>query len=119
MTDYAKYPYATLQQVGTKLTGISDALGQSNKGAHDVDGLSDDSPGSTTRSAASATSGRKASASSATTSAAWASCPRRSARWSASSTPRSPRPCGRVVDPAGAPAALRDPTPRTACRTHR
>jgi hypothetical protein len=42
MTDYAKYPYATLQQVGTKLTGISDTLGQSNKGAHDVDGLSDD-----------------------------------------------------------------------------
>jgi hypothetical protein len=42
MTPYAKYPYATLQSVGGKLTTISDSLSQSNKGASDVNGLSDD-----------------------------------------------------------------------------
>lgn len=42
MTPYAKYPYATLQQVGGKLTTISDTLSASNKGAAEVNGLSDD-----------------------------------------------------------------------------
>jgi len=42
MTTYAQYPYATLQQLGGTLTGISDTLSQSNKGAADVNGLGAD-----------------------------------------------------------------------------
>jgi hypothetical protein len=41
-TPYAKYPYATLKSIGTKLTGVHNTLSQGDKGAKDVNGLSDD-----------------------------------------------------------------------------
>lgn len=40
--DYAKYPYATLLSIGGKLTGVKDSLDTGDRGAKDVDGLSDD-----------------------------------------------------------------------------
>ncbi|MTD15257.1 hypothetical protein GIS00_15045 [Nakamurella sp. YIM 132087] len=42
MTDYAKYPYATLQSLGSNLTGISETVSSSSKGSYDVSGLSGD-----------------------------------------------------------------------------
>jgi hypothetical protein len=41
-TPYAKYPYATLTSIGQKLTGVHENLSQGDKGAKDVNGLSDD-----------------------------------------------------------------------------
>lgn len=41
-TPYAKYPHEVLTQIGTKLTGIQQALDSDDKGAKDVDGLSGD-----------------------------------------------------------------------------
>lgn len=41
-TPYAKYPYATLKAIGSKLTGVHTTLSQGDKGAKDVGGLSDD-----------------------------------------------------------------------------
>jgi hypothetical protein len=42
MTSYAKYPYATLLSVGSKLGTISDQLDSNDKGASSVNGLSGD-----------------------------------------------------------------------------
>lgn len=41
-TPYAKYPFATLTGIGTKLTGIHQTLDSDDKGAKNVGGLSDD-----------------------------------------------------------------------------
>lgn len=41
-TPYAKYPFATLTSIGSKLTGVHDDLSKGDKGAKDVAGLSDD-----------------------------------------------------------------------------
>lgn len=41
-TPYAKYPFATLTAIGTKLTGIHQTLDSDDKGAKNVGGLSDD-----------------------------------------------------------------------------